>query len=160
MDIRCDSAILDGKRGRATQRHVLADRCDRFLDLVADRLVAPRERSVGKGLDVAIDGKRRLRRPGDQRLEGVVAGDEVGFGVQLDHRRTGAFRRHADKTFGRDAAGLLGGLRQTLGAQPVDGRVHVAVVLCKGSLAVHHAHAGLFAELFHHRCGNAHRSPR
>ncbi|MBL6432049.1 MAG: hypothetical protein HPM95_16670 [Alphaproteobacteria bacterium] len=81
------------------------------LDLVADRLSRPgTERR--QGLDVAVDGKRRLRRAGDQRLEGVVAGDEVSFGVQLDHGGTGAVRRHADKTLSRDATGLLGGLRQ------------------------------------------------
>ena len=53
-----------------------------------------------------------------------------------------------DDAFGRDTIGLLGRLGQALGAQPVHGRIDVAAVLGQGLLAVHHAGAGLFAQLF------------
>ena len=48
-----------------------------------------------------------------------------------------------------DAAGLLGGLGQTLLAEPLDGLVHVAVVLGEGLLAVHHANVGHFTQFLY-----------
>ena len=65
-------------------------------------------------------------------------------------------RGDADQAFGRDAAGLLGRLGETLGAEPVDGCFHVAAGFGQRILAVHHAHAGLLAELLHHSSGNRH----
>jgi hypothetical protein len=59
--------------------------------------------------------------------------------------------QRADQALGRDAAGLLGGLRQALLAQPVDRRLHVAVVLGQRLLAVHHADAGGLAQVLDHR---------
>jgi hypothetical protein len=61
---------------------------------------------------------------------------------------------HAHEAFGGDAVSLLGGLGQALGAQPVDGRVDVAVVFDQRLLAVHHADAGLFAQFFDQRSGD------
>ena len=69
--------------------------------------------------------------------------------------RPGA-RGDADQAFGGDAAGLLGRLGKTLGAQPVDRRLHVAAGLGQRRLAVHHPRAGLLAELLHHSCGYGH----
>jgi hypothetical protein len=94
----------------------------------------------------------------DGVLEQFVTAQEVGFGVHFDGGggHAGAFVAHgdADEAFGGDAVGLLGGLGQALGAQPVDGRVDVAVVFDEGLLAVHHADAGLFAQFFHQRSGH------
>ena len=56
----------------------------------------------------------------DEALEQIVARDEIGLGVDLDHDALGALDRDADQPFGGDAAGLLGGLRQALLAQPID----------------------------------------
>ena len=87
------------------------------------------------------------------RLEQVVTGHEVGFGVELDGRGDFALAvlAHGDghQALGGDAVGLLGGLGQTLGAQPVDGRFDVAVVLNQRLLAVHHADARTLAKLLH-----------
>jgi hypothetical protein len=47
-------------------------------------------------------------------------------------------------------AGFLGGFRQALLAQPVDGFFHVTVGLGERSFAVHHAGAGLVAQLLDH----------
>ena len=63
-------------------------------------------------------------------------------------------RGDADQALGGDAAGLLGGLRQALLAQPVDGLLDVALGLGQRGLAVHHAGAGLVAQLLHHGCGD------
>ena len=69
------------------------------------------------------------------------------------------FTRDADQAFGGDAAGLLGGLRQALLAQPVDRRLHVAVGLAERGLAIHHARAGRVAQLFDHLCGDVCHRP-
>ena len=70
-------------------------------------------------LDVGAGGERDVGDHLHQALEQIVAGDEVGFRIDLDHDALGALHLHADQAFGGDAAGLLGGLRQTLLAQPV-----------------------------------------
>ena len=60
----------------------------------------------------------------------------------------------ADQPFGGDARRLLGGLGKALGPQPVDGGIHVAVGGGERRLAVHHAYAGLLAQVLHHCCGD------
>ena len=89
-----------------------------------------------------------------QALEQIVARDEIGLGIDLDDDALLALDGSAGQTFGGDAAGLLGGLRQALLAQPVDGRFHVAVVLAERGLAIHHARAGRVAQLLDHLCGD------
>ena len=108
-------------------------------------------------LDVGAGFERDLGDHLDQALELLVARDEVGLGIDLDHDALGARGQRADQTFRRDAAGLLGGLRQALLAQPVDRRLHVAVVLGERLLAVHHADAGRLAQVLdHRRCDRCH----
>ncbi len=89
-----------------------------------------------------------------QALEVVVAGDEVRLRVDLDHGGLGALGEDADKALGGDAAGLLGGLRQALLAEKIDGRLDVAVGLVQGRLAVHHACAGHLAQFLDHLGGD------
>jgi hypothetical protein len=84
----------------------------------------------------------------------IVARDEVGLGIDLDHRALVARDDMPIRPFGGDAAGLLGGLRQALLAQPVDRGLHVAVGLAERGLAIHHARAGLLAQVLHHRGGD------
>ena len=93
-------------------------------------------------LDVGADVERDLRDHLDEALELLVARDEVGLGVDLDDDALGALGHRADQAFGRDAAGLLGSLRQALLAQPVLRRRHVAGGFGERGLAVHHACAG------------------
>src|SRR6266852_4304441 len=61
---------------------------------------------------------------------------------------------HADQAFGRDAAGLLGGGRQALGAQPVDRLFEVALDFAQRLLAIHHARAGLLAQFLDQGCSD------
>ena len=61
-----------------------------------------------------------------QRLEVVVAGDEVGLGIDFDDDAEIGLDGDADQAFGGDAAALLGRLGEALLAQPVDGRFDVA----------------------------------
>ncbi len=97
-------------------------------------------------MDVAAGLEGELGDVADDRLELLVAGDEIGLGIDLDDGALGALDGDADQAFGGDAAGLLGGLGETAGAQPVDGGFHVAVGLGQRLLAVHHADAGRVAE--------------
>jgi hypothetical protein len=93
-----------------------------------------------------------------QILESVVAGDEVGLGIDFDHHGGIALRRDRDQAFGGGAAGFLVSLGNALGAQPVNSGFHVATGFGQCLLAIHHACAGLVAQLFHHCSGNAHNS--
>ncbi len=87
----------------------------------------------------------------DHLLELVVARHEVGLGVDFDDGARRALHGDADEAFGGDAVGLLGGLGQTLLAQPVDGGLDVAADLAERGLAIHHAGAGAVAQLLNHR---------
>ena len=69
-----------------------------------------------------------------QALEQIVAGDEIGLGIDLDHDPLGAGDRDADQPLGRDPAGLLGGLGQALLAQPVDRGLELPSVSARAAL--------------------------
>ena len=102
-------------------------------------------------LDVGAVLQRELGDVADEILEELVLGDEVGFRIHLDDGAAIALDGDADEALGRRAAGLLGGGRQTLGAQPVDRGFHLAVGLGERLLAVHHAGAGALAQFLHSR---------
>src|SRR5581483_4129346 len=80
--------------------------------------------------------------------------DEVGLRIDLDNDALGTLKRHADESFGGHAASLLRRLGQALLAQPVDRGLHVTAALTERRLAVHHARAGLVAQVLDHGCGN------
>ena len=105
-------------------------------------------------LDVGADVERHVGDHLDQALEQVVAGDEVGLGVDLDDDALGALDRDADQTFGGDAVGFLGGLGQALLAQPIDRGIDVARGFAERGLAIHHARAGHFAQVLDHLCSD------
>ena len=154
MHIGRDHALGDLELRDAAQGHVLADRGDELLQAV---LHGGRRAGEVRGLerfDGAVAHQGDLGGLADEGLELVVAGDEVGLGVDLEDRRRCARRLDGDEALGGDAAGLLGGLREALLAQPVDRGLDVAVGLVEGGLAVHHAGAGLLAQLLHHRSGD------
>ena len=103
----------------------------------------------------------KARDFGDHGLELFVAGDEVRFRIDFNDGAGRAFDRKADEAFGGHAGRFLGGLGKALGAQPVDGGIHVAVDGSERCLAVHHAGAGRFAQAFHHcSCNLSHDYPR
>ncbi len=131
------------QRSGAAQRHVLADLGDGVGDRFGDRNAA----GLG-GINDGDIGADRQRHVGDhlhEALEQIVAGDEIGFRVELDHDAFGAGYLDADQAFGGDAAGLLGGLGQALLAQPVLRRGHLAIGFGERGLAIHHAGAGRLA---------------
>ena len=149
-----DRAILGGKMRRAAERHVLADRADHSLMVSADGRAAAGELALGKLVEVSLGLQRGLGDARCQFLERFVAGDEIGLGIDLDQRRLLRVGGEADQAFRGDAAGLLGGLGEALGPEPIDRRLDVAFGLGQRRLAIHHARAGLVAQVLHHGCGN------
>ena len=141
-----------GKKGVVVEVNSETDfvaRNEQFQGLV--RMIA------GIALDVGTDIERHLGHHLDQPLEQVVAGDEIGFRIDLDQHALGARDLDGDQALGRDAAGLLGGLGEALLAQPIDGRLHVALGLAERGLAIHHARSGHLAQLLDHRSGDLFR---
>ena len=136
------------------QGHVLADAGDGFIQHVVDGLAV--DMRGADHLDRLADVQRKLGDVTHQRLKIGILGDEIGFRIDLDRNAAAVRDRHADKPLGRNAVGLLGGFGQTLGAQPIDGGFHVAKGLGQRLLDVHHACAGRFAQVFHHRSGDDH----
>ncbi|CUW96263.1 hypothetical protein AGR1B_Cc80149 [Agrobacterium fabacearum S56] len=152
VDVGRDNAVLDFECCRTAQRHVLADGGDRVLDAVGNGLAGCRIGGGADGFNGAVGGERYLGNAANEILERVVAGNEVGFGVEFDNNSLVTHGGDADQTFGSRTARLLVGLCDALGAQPVDRRFHVAIGFSKSLLAVHHACAGFLAQFLHH-CG-------
>ena len=146
----------------AAQVHVLADGGDEMGQVSLDGLVERRHMGLLDRVDIVAVLDRELGDAGHQFLELVVAGDEIGLGVNLDDDADLAVGRDADQALGGDAPGLLGGGREALLAQPVDGLLDVAADFAQRALAIHHARARLLAQLFDQSGGDlCHRcSPR
>ncbi len=140
--------------GRASQGHVLADRADHLLDGLGNRRLAASIFGGGELIDIALDLECGSGDGAHHLLEFLIAGDEVGLGVDLDERGLLGVGGKPDQALGRDAAGFLGGLGKPLGPQPIDRDLHVALGLVQCRLAIHHARAGLLAQVLHHGCGN------
>jgi len=154
VDVGGDDALLHGQYLGAADRHVLADGGDEVGELFRDGAAGAGKRFGIDGVEIIAGGQRDPRHRGDEVLEGFVARDEIGFGVDLDHRRLVGGGGDADQAFGGDAARLLGGGGKTLLAQPVNRGFDVAVSFGQRLLAVHHAGAGLVAQVFHQGGGD------
>jgi hypothetical protein len=139
--------LIDGENGRAPERHVLADRGDGVRDGVLHRPAARRQIGAEHGLELAVRVQRRFRDGPDEALELLVARNEVGFGVELDHGRAVAALGHGDEAFRSDPAGLLGRLGEALGPQPVDRRLHLAAASCSASCSPLMPAPGFLAQL-------------
>ena len=79
--------FADLELGDAAQRHVLADGGDELLQAILDGRLRAREVRRLERLDRAVAHERDLGGLAREGLELVVAGDEVGLGVDLDDRR-------------------------------------------------------------------------
>ena len=156
VDIGGDDAFFDRQAGGATQLHVLANGGDHVGHFVLDGLARLQLGAVERFDRVMLQAQFGETLGGV--LEQVVARDKVRLGVELDGGPDFALavftRGDGHQALGGDAVGLLGGLGQALGAQPVDGGFDVAVVFLQGLLAVHHAHARTLAKLLHEGGGD------
>ena len=155
VHVLADRAVFHMQPSSAAQRDVLADGGDRVGDRVRDRAAAREMRAPdGLGVDARalVDGDRE--NAAHQRLEVVVAGDEVGLGIDFDDDAEIGFHGGADEAVGGDASALLGRLGEALLAQPVDRRLDFTVRFAERGLAIHHAGTGLLAQFLHQRGGD------
>ena len=150
-----DRAFGHSEALRAAQRHVFANGGDGVGDRLSHSAGA---RIVGAehlgGIDVGRMVKRDREHAAHHRLEVIIAGDEVGLGIDLDQDADVVLDGDADKSFSRHAPALLGRLGEALLAQPIDRRLDIAVGLAQRILAIHHARAGFFAQILHQSGGN------
>ena len=88
--------------------------------------------------------------------EVIGLGNEVGLAVDFHNSANLAVLGDVldNSALGSDTASLLGSLGQALLTQPVDGLVHVAVVLHEGLLAVHHAGLSALAQFLNQSSSN------
>ena len=150
-----DRAFGHSEALRATQRHVFTDGGDGVGDRLSHRAAARVMRAEHlRRVDVGRMVERDRKHAAHDRLEVIVAGDEIGFGIHLDNDADIVLDGDADKAFGRNPPALLGGFGQALFAQPVDRRLDVAVGLAQRILAIHHARAGFFAQILDQSGGN------
>ncbi|CRQ63342.1 hypothetical protein PAERUG_P54_1_London_24_VIM_2_04_13_03719 [Pseudomonas aeruginosa] len=93
---------------------------------------------------------------GDEALEVVLEGQEVGLGVDFDDHGglVVGSDLDGDRAFGGNVAGLLGSLDRTGSAHVVDGLLDVTASGGQRLLALHHAQAGTLAQFFNHGCSN------
>ena len=153
VDVIGDDAMRDFEAGGAAQGHVLADGGYGIGERVGDRAAAGVMRALQR-LDVSALLDRHGGDGASERLELLVAGDEVGLGIDLDHHPLMTAHEHGHQALRRDAAGFFRRLGQAFFAQPVDGGLYVAADFGQGVLAVHHAGAGLLAKLLDQRGGD------
>ena len=153
MDVGPDDAVCHLEPLRPAQGHVLADGRDRMRDGIRDRAAA----RIGGGLerfDVIALFEGDVGDLAHEVLEALVASDEIGLRIHLDHDAVIAAMGERDEAFGRHATGFLRGLGEAFLAQPVDRGLDPALGLVQRRLAIHHARAGLVAKLLDHGGGN------
>ncbi len=131
---------------------VLADLGDQVGTRLFDA-AAVCELFVGKGRGIRRTRRQSGRCNGFRKCDKVlILGNEIGFRVDLDHRRLVAVLRDDDAAVGRHAAGFLVGFRLAGLAQVFRCQIHITVRFDQRLLALHHASAGALAEFLYHRC--------
>src|SRR6266542_4175663 len=153
----CVTSSRRTKRGfvalEAPDGDVLADLRNDRLRLLRDRLSVPRlARELLDSFRFALGDP--LGDVVSELAELVRARDEVGLAIDLHEHSDVAARVRLHCAFGRDSSGLLGGRGEAFLAEDSARLLHVSTGLGERALDVHHARAGLFAQLFHHRCGD------
>ena len=89
-------------------------------------------------------------------LEQLVLGHEVGLGVDFQNNTHVALNSGVDHALGGDTASLLLSSGQALLTQVLDSLFEVAAGLGQRLLAVHHAAAGLLAQVLNVLSGKSH----
>lgn len=147
VDVFADGAFaLEGVGGIAVDDEVFAD----FADFEGEVVF------FSGGEFVVADGEAFLGEFGDEGLEVLVFGDEVGFAVHFDHGAGFAVGGDGDfdEAFVGGAVGFFGGDGESAFAEEFDGGFEVTVGVLKGFFAFHHADVGDGAEFFDLGCGN------
>src|SRR5215472_2900335 len=145
-----------------SQYQVFADGRDQISKLRLDRAPGARIGGLLQRRNLAVPIECQPADSPNKALELVVARYEVGLGVDFDDGPDGATCRDPNQTLCGDSPSLAGGRRQTLHPQPVDGPFDIAPGFAERSLAIHHARAGLLAQLLDQRRGyfrHSHQTP-
>ena len=150
VDIGGNHAVLDLQDSSAAQRHVLADGANHAFQVIGDRCFRLRVSRGAELFDIAASLQCKLGDLANGRLEVGVARNEVGLAVDFDDRADLRGGGDADQPLGRHSARLYRGLGETFRAEPVNRGFHVATGFGQRGLAVHHARAGLVAEVLDH----------
>ena len=150
MDIGHGGVLVEA--GETADLQVFADGHDLLGQNLGDLQLGAGVGAVLDGLDVSgVVLENDLADILDKLNKRSGLRAEVSLAVDLDHGADAALfaDSRVSHALSRDAAGLLGGLGQTLFAQPFDSLVHIAVGLGQRLLAVHHADIGHFTQFFH-----------
>jgi hypothetical protein len=113
--------LLDRQGAHAADRHVLADFGDQVCQRLLDRSHAARIGARLQRIEVIAGIEDKPGDVSNKRLKGVVAGNEVGFRIDLHNRTPPTVECDPDQAFGRDAPGFLRRQREPFRAQPVLG---------------------------------------
>src|SRR5580700_5821697 len=136
------------------QHQVLANPADEVGQFTLDGFAVAGERRGLERLDIALGVDRQRRDRAYKRLKQLVAGDEIGFGIDLDDGTGPGRRGDPDKALSGDAAGLLRRRSEALLAQSIERRLEITVALGERALAIHHPGAGLLAQFLDQRGGD------
>ena len=101
---------------------------------------------------VGLMGQHQTGDLAGELPELVLAGDEVGLAVDLDHGAAGTAGLDRDHPFRRDAAGLAVRGGEPALAHRFDRRVEIAARRHERLLAVHHSRPGSLPERLDLRC--------
>ena len=126
-----------------------------MVSLIASAVVRSPMRRGEDLVDVRAGIERDIGNHLDQALEQVVAGDEIGLRIDLDQRRP--WCRRCATPMSPSAAtrpAFLAALARPFLRSQSTAASRSPLGLVERRLAIHHARAGLFAELFHHACGD------
>ena len=151
VQIMADDAASGGQGYKTADGHVFANFCHQF----ATALVSGNTRCDFSGVQRVNVGEflraRHFGKAVGKTTELVTHGNEVGFAVGFED---GCFfgvvaDRDDQRTFSSHAAGFLVGLGQTGFAHIFNSGFNIAIGFEQCFLALHHACAGTFAQLFH-----------
>ncbi|MPN40883.1 hypothetical protein SDC9_188423 [bioreactor metagenome] len=146
-----------GIAGEAAHLDVFADDQHLLLLLLLHGMAGGQEGQLHQSLQVGgVLLGHNLGNALDKFNKKLVAADEVGFGVDLNHNTHAVLHVRIGDALGGNAARLLLRGGQTLFTQVLNGLVHVSVRGHEGLFAVHHSHAGHLAQVLYILCTDCH----
>ena len=154
MDVGAEHALDDNE---AADVHVLTDGEDHILELAFNGEVGVKILESKKSFNICgLVAENSRENTLYELLESVVLCNKVGLRVDLDHCG-GVFvigKKDIDNTFGCDTVSLLCGYGKALLTKNLYSLVEISARLGESLLALHHAAAGLGAEIGYHFCSN------
>ena len=101
------------------------------------------------GIDIVASVESDLGDRFNKFLKGLVAGDKISLGIDLDDGTGIVPNGNTDQTFGSRAAGFISCCGEALSPEPIDRRFQIAVIRGQRLFAIHNAGGGLLAQFLH-----------